>query len=311
MKIVKKIIGRGIVGVFSFLILLLIFITVYHYIMLTKESKLIKPNGTLVNVDGYDFHVYAEGENTDMPTLVFMSGSGIAAPVYDYKVLYSKLSDEFRIVVIEKFGYGYSEISGLPRDVETMVEQNREALSLAGEKGPFILIPHSMSGLEAIYWSHHYPDEIASIIGLDMAVPESYAPYTNNFLGVKILSVITKTGIHRFPFVNPVSERELTSDEMKQHKYLVYKNTLNREILSESKFVNENAKLVEQLGIPDIPMLLFVSNGSGIGENNWINFQKKFASKSNHVQLINLNCGHNIHYYESEYIAKMIKDFYK
>lgn len=309
MKIAKKIIGRGIVGVFCILILILIFITIYHYIMLNKESKLVKPNGTLVNVDGYDFHVYAEGANEDKPTLVFMSGSGIAAPVYDYKVLYSKLSDEYRIVVIEKFGYGYSDISGLPRDVETMVEQNRKALSLAGEKGPYILIPHSMSGLEAIYWSHNYPDEVASIIGLDMAVPESYAPFTNDFLGAKILSVITKTGIHRLPFINPVSERELSSDEIKQHKYLVYKNTLNREIVLEGKFVNENAKLVGQLGTPDIPMLLFVSNGSGLGENNWINIQKNFASKSDHIQLINLDCGHNIHYYESEYIAKMIKDF--
>ncbi len=37
--------------------------------------------------------------------LLFLSGSGTAAPVLDFKSLYSLLSSDYRIVVIEKFGY--------------------------------------------------------------------------------------------------------------------------------------------------------------------------------------------------------------
>jgi len=34
-----------------------------------------------------------------------------------------------------------------------MLEETRRALELSGEKGPYVLLPHSMSGLEAIYWA--------------------------------------------------------------------------------------------------------------------------------------------------------------
>jgi hypothetical protein len=63
-----------------------------------------------------------------------MSGSATVAPVYDFKSLYSMLSDEYRIVVVEKSGYGYSEIYEVERDIDTMLGEVRQSLMLAGEK---------------------------------------------------------------------------------------------------------------------------------------------------------------------------------
>ena len=39
-----------------------------------------------------------------------MSGWGTPSPILDFKTLYSRLSDENRIVVVEKFGYGFSDV---------------------------------------------------------------------------------------------------------------------------------------------------------------------------------------------------------
>lgn len=78
-------------------------------------------------------NVFTEGGKRENGlTIVLLSGSGVAAPVYDYKVLYSKLSGEYPIAVIEKFGYGYSDVTGLPRDLKTLVEENRVALEKSG-----------------------------------------------------------------------------------------------------------------------------------------------------------------------------------
>ena len=46
--------------------------------------------------------VYTEGEGDH--TIVFMSGWGTTSPILDFKALYSRLSDDYKIVVIEKFG---------------------------------------------------------------------------------------------------------------------------------------------------------------------------------------------------------------
>jgi pimeloyl-ACP methyl ester carboxylesterase len=280
-------------------------VAVYHYIMLSKESNALVPNGTLVSVDGHNMHIYAEGKKND-PTLVIMSGSGVAAPVYDYKVLYSQLSNEYRVVVIEKFGYGYSDVSALPRDVATMVNENRKALSLAGEHAPYILFPHSMSALEALYWAVNFPDEVSAIIGLDMAVPEEYAPFTNNYTKMKFKKLATMLGLHRIPLFNPVSKRGLSSDEVKQHNYLTYKVTLNNDVMAETNIVNENAQKVQRLGVPDIPMLLFASADIG---GQWMERQQNFAGNSDKIKLIQLNCGHDIHYYESDYVVNESRCF--
>jgi hypothetical protein len=76
--------------------------------------------------------------------------------------------------------------------------------------------------------------------------------------------------------------------------------------MAETSIVNENAQKVQQLGVPDIPMLLFVS--SDIGEQ-WIERQHNFAGNSDKIKLLQLNCGHDIHYYESEYIANESRRF--
>ena len=142
MKKAKKRIAKILVSVLGIIALFLLCMAIYDHIMLKQEAKLIKPNGTFATVDGYKMHVYTEGQKGNGPTILIMSAFGTTAPVYDYKILYSKLSNKYHIAVVEKFGYGYSDIAGLPRDVGTMVKEYREALKRSGETGPFVLMPH-------------------------------------------------------------------------------------------------------------------------------------------------------------------------
>ena len=62
----------------------------------------IRCNGELVAINGHKMHIYRQG-NAEAPAIVFMSGHCTIAPVYDFKVLYEKLAQHFRIIVIEKF----------------------------------------------------------------------------------------------------------------------------------------------------------------------------------------------------------------
>ena len=78
-------------------------------------------------------------------TVLFLSGSGTPTPILDFKSLYALLEDDYRIVVIEKYGYGFSDIVDTERSFTTILRQDREALKKSGVEGPFILCPHSMS----------------------------------------------------------------------------------------------------------------------------------------------------------------------
>lgn len=309
-----KRIGKTLLIILSSIIVLFIFAAIYNHVMLSLETTRIQPIGTPVNIDGHKMNIYTEGVKNSKSddTIVLLSGSGVTAPIYDYKVLYSKLSTNYRVAVVEKFGYGYSDVSGFSRDVATMVEENRQALIAAGESTPYILMPHSMSALEAIYWAVTYPDEISAIVGLDMAVPDHYNERNNNLGSIMLMKVGTFFGFHRISLFNPVSELELSEDELKQHKLLSYRNSLNGDVYEECKLVLQNARLVQEMGVPNVPILMFTTNlAGGSGSEAWINAQDNFAAQSALIEQIKLDCGHNLHYYQSDYIAEQTIAFLK
>lgn len=56
--------------------------------MLKIEKDKITHVGTSVEVDGYNMNVYVEGKKSDTEaTIVLLSGSGVASPIFDYKIL--------------------------------------------------------------------------------------------------------------------------------------------------------------------------------------------------------------------------------
>ena len=191
MKKIMKVVIVLVVG----LIVALVAIYINHRIQLNKEEVLRTPLGELVEVNGHQMSVYVDG-NGDK-TIVFMSGGGTCSPILDFKSLYTTLLDGYKIVVVEKFGYGFSDVVDKDRSIDSVLEDTRTALEKAGIEGPYVLCPHSMSGIEALYWAGQYPEEVEAIIGLDMAVPKAYEDYKINMPMLKISQFAARVGITR------------------------------------------------------------------------------------------------------------------
>ncbi len=278
-----------------------------HQMQLSKEDKLIIPTGKMVEVNGHQIHVYIEGKGEE--TLVFMSGGGTSSPVLDFKSLYSLLSDKYRIVVVEKAGYGFSDITDSERDIDTILHETREALLKSGVEGPYILFPHSMSGIEALYWAEVHPDEVKAIVGLDMAVPTAYEDYDINMSMIYLSSLAAKIGVTRW--IPGLSESDamkygnLTKQEKELSKVIFYRRTVTKNMINEVKQIKANAEKVGATEIPNVPMLMFSSNGQGTGwdEDTWHELQKDFISKHDDGKLIKLECSHYIHDIEFKRIA--------
>lgn len=299
--------------VFIILLFVMMLLAVYinHRIHLNKEQELLVPLGEMISVDGNNMSVYKEG-NGDK-TLVFLSGGGTCSPILDFKSLYSLLSDEYRIVVVEKFGYGYSDVVDRDRDIDSILEDTRTALEIAGIEGPYVLCPHSMSGLEALFWAGKYPDEVIAIIGLDMVVPQHYESMQINIPLMKVSSFVADIGVTRL--IPDISESEavkhgtLTEHEKDIYRAIFYNRTATSTMIQEMEYVKNNAKIVEEMGVPSVPMYLFVSNGKGTGfdEETWRQAQKKYIEKLEDAKIMELNCPHYVQDYEYTMIAEEMK----
>ena len=154
------------------LVLLLTSFT-YHRLALQREKASLNPMGQMVSVNGHDMSVFVKGNGPQ--TLVFLSGAGTASPILDFKDLYDGLSKQYKIVVVERAGYGYSEDTSKSRDVSVILSETRQALAKVQVSGPYIILSYSMASLETLLWQENYPSEVKAVVGLDWALPESYA----------------------------------------------------------------------------------------------------------------------------------------
>ena len=298
------------------IVLFIIVSFVRHKICSFREKELLTPLGKLVEVNGHNMSVYTEGEGDK--TLVFLSGGGTCSPILDFKSLYSLLSNEYKIVVVEKFGYGFSDVVDEQRDIDTMLSETRMALEKAGIEGPYVLCPHSMSGLEALYWAQKYPEEVEAIIGLDMAVPAYYDEMHISIPITKLGQYGAALGITRWiPSLaesDAIKAGTLSEEEKEIYRAVFYQRTATVTMIDEVKAVKDNAKTVKENGVPQVPMLLFISNGSGgtgFTEETWRRIPKEYIVGCDNASYIELDCPHYVHDYEYEKISEEIRNLLK
>ena len=294
----------------GFLLLFLGATFVFHQFSLRNESKLLTPIGKQVTVNGHRMNVSVKGEGSE--TIVFLSGAGIASPILDFKNLSDSFSKKYKVVVVERAGYGFSEDSDHSRDVMEVLSETRQALSQAHVSGPYVIISHSMASLESLAWQEKYPNEVKSLIGLDWALPASYEDLKEHPTLITLAYWTSKIGLLRyFPESFYIKNPTLTETERQQYKLLAYKQLMSQAMLHESRLAKENAKKVPSSINPKIPALLLVSNGEGttFSQSEWQRYAERFASDQSNVQVDYMDAPHDLYHYQSDAIVSRIKEF--
>lgn len=294
----------------GFLLLFLGATFVFHQFSLRNESKLLTPIGKEVTVNGHRMNVSVKGEGSE--TIVFLSGAGIASPILDFKNLTDSLSKKYKVVVVERAGYGFSEDSNQSRDVMTVLSETRQALSQAEVSGPYVIVSHSMASLESLAWQEKYPNEVKALVGLDWALPASYEDLKDNQALLTVAYWSSKIGLLRyFPESFYIKNQTLTETERQQYKLLAYKQLMSQAMLHESRLAKENAKKVPSSINPKIPALLLVSNGEGttFSQSEWQRYAERFASDQSNVQVVYMDAPHDLYHYQSDAIVSRIKEF--
>ncbi len=298
----KKILKWIIVTIPALLVLAITFIIISSYVehrnLVEMEKERYPAPGILVDVnnDGNKLHIYAEGEGKE--TLVFMSGLGTSSPVYDFKVLYNKLLNNYRIAVVERAGYGWSDVTSSSRDVDTVLEETRSALQLSGESPPYVLFPHSLSGLEAIHWANLYPEEVLAIIGLDPLLPDYAIQTEEETTFSPVINILMVTGLVRAQpdiFNNnfPAAKKGLLTEEKTEiARTLFYRRVQTSNMEEELDMVKSNAQIVSNQGQIDVPFYAFISN-----ENEDDYWRKSLVSyaKATDGEYFIMDAGHYIH----------------
>ncbi len=134
-------------------------------------SRAHKPRGEMIDIGGRDLRLVCEGPTSARPVIWMEAGAFSGAA--DFAALQAKLTARgLRSCAYDRAGMGYSDTGPGPRDGDAIVADLERLIAASGERGPFVLMGHSMAGLYIRQYAVRNPDKVAGLVLLDAVTPE-------------------------------------------------------------------------------------------------------------------------------------------
>lgn len=313
MKKTLKITGKVLLGILLTLVGLIIISAITHNILKSIEKSKYKI-GQTITVDGKKMQAYVTGQGDK--TIVLLSGLGTASPIIDFMPLADRLSEDYKVVILEGFGYGFSDTTKEARSNENIVNEIRTALKELQIGGPYILMPHSISGIYSLYYAMNYPNEVEAIIGIDESVPNQTKINRDPDMS-PALTLLNNLGIIRdITYLLPSTDDGMnqnnyyTKEQLKIKKMATAWNSVNVSVINEFNMVNANTEELYDVKYPyDLPVLSFLVEDTEGNDPEWIPLHEELISNTEIQKIEILSGTHYLHWTNADKIADMTKEF--
>jgi pimeloyl-ACP methyl ester carboxylesterase len=155
------------------------------------------PPGTMYSVGDHRLHLDCRGQGG--PTVVLFNGLGEISA--SWAKVTAQLGTDARVCAYDRAGQAWSDGVADPQDGIAAAEDLHRLLAAAGEKGPYVLVGHSIGGPYAMTYAVQYPSQVAGMVLLDSSSPRqltdipSYpAQYAVMRRGYAVLPALARMG---------------------------------------------------------------------------------------------------------------------
>jgi pimeloyl-ACP methyl ester carboxylesterase len=125
----------------------------------------------MVSVGDRRFAVYCDGEPTRLPTVILVPAGGRTAK--DWDAVQPEVARFARVCSYDHANFGQSDRAPVRlQSVDEVVDDLHAWLRASREKGPFVLVSHSNSGIYVRSFETRYTHEVAGLVFLDSAHEE-------------------------------------------------------------------------------------------------------------------------------------------
>jgi pimeloyl-ACP methyl ester carboxylesterase len=220
--------------------------------------------GQLVDVGGYNLHIYCTGQGS--PTVLLEAGQG------DFSLSWARVQSEIakfaRVCSYDRAGAGWSEPSPKPRTAETMVDELDTLLTHAGIEGPVVVVGHSLGGMLMRLYAHEHPDAVIGMVLVDSLhedLPVRFPEYAR-LLAEQVgqfgpLAWLRAAGIVALAPAN-IPTTGLPDEAAAQYRAVIATGTVFETIAAEMSAAVENCAAVRAAGITslgDIPLVVLTA----------------------------------------------------
>lgn len=282
--------------------------SITNVVLTNKEVAELDPYGQLVDVDGKKMNVAIFGDGDE--TIVLTPGAGTASPVADFAPVINGLKDDYRLIVVEPFGYGLSDQADTPRTTENIVREIHEAVASVGAEN-YVLMGHSITGLYGLSYTNLYPDEVTAFVGIDTSVPEQ--PGMDQVPGIiKIAPALRGLGLLRIATSGeqPLAGNPAYTDtDLERMQVLAMRNTMAPTYLDEVNMLGRNFAEAKGRTFPkDLPILLmYQANNPAFP--TWNSMHEAQAATVDYAVTHEIDADHYLHHTKSDEVVQYTKEF--
>jgi pimeloyl-ACP methyl ester carboxylesterase len=130
--------------------------------------------GRLVDIGGRRIQIDCRGDGS--PTVVFESGLDVNGSL-SWSAVHDSIAATTRACAYSRAGVMWSDPSDRPFDSDSAATDLHAALVGSGERGPWIMVGHSLGGPYIVAFTSRYPDEVVGLVMVDCAHPDQFEKY--------------------------------------------------------------------------------------------------------------------------------------
>ena len=172
------------------------------YQVFSEVSDLHKypPQGELVDVGGFRLHLSCLGKGS--PTVVMDAGGG--APSITWGLVPSQIAKFTRVCTYDRAGFGWSDPNlKCDRTSQQSVDELHLLLTKADIKPPYVLVGHSLGGVNMRLYASLYSEDVVGLVLVDSSHEDQVTPEMSKRIKIQswlyqILRIASQVGIVRF-----------------------------------------------------------------------------------------------------------------
>jgi len=257
--------------------------------------------GQRFDVGGYQLHINCTGSGS--PTVLVDVGLGDDST--DWLPIQHAISQNSRICVFDRAGYGWSDFGPAPRTSNRIAQELEILLEAANIAAPYILVGHSFGGYNIRIFAANNPEMVAGMVLVDASHEDQY-----NLFKIKLPNNFNRRGTI---MILPKSTDSLAH----ANKSPVLRERAFHAARAEISALDESSiQLQKNSALPVVPLIV-ISRGKpewygDIGqqqrEKTWIDLQQDLSRLSPiSTHMFANRSGHAIPHEQPEIIIEAIK----
>ena len=138
-------------------------------VMRARVARQYPAAGRLVDIGGRRIQIDCRGSGS--PTVVLESGLDTFGSL-SWVAVHDSIAKTSRTCAYSRAGIMWSDAVSGALDTKGVAQDLHEALTKAGEPGPFVVVGHSLGGPYALIFTDLYPADVAGLVFVDASHPD-------------------------------------------------------------------------------------------------------------------------------------------